>query len=262
MQIDALYVWPVKGLAGLQVGSWPVDARGLALDRAWMVVDAAGRFLSQRTHPQMATIGTAITREHLELQCGDRRVAVPLERARRPAPTRVHVWDDTCEAWDEGDEAAVLVSAVLATPARLVRMTDGWQRQVDPEFAPVGTTTGFSDGFPLLVTTTASLADLNARLDQPAEMERFRPNVVIGGSAPWAEDGWRRLRVGDVVLDLVKPCARCQVPSVNPRTGAVGKEPVLTLAQVRRIDGKVLFGVNAMASVGVLKVGMEVEIVA
>ena len=261
MHVAALHVWPVKGLAGLSVTAWPVDARGLRLDRAWMIVDAAGQFVTQRTVPQLTCIRTALTDTHLHLTYEHQTLAVPLSPATRPMPTLVQVWDDTCAAWEESGEVHAWLSQILAQPVRLVRMTDTWQRQVDPRFAPTRTVTGFSDGFPVLVTTTASLDALNGHLDAPVTMERFRANVIIGQATPWAEDDWRHLRIGDVRLDLVKPCARCQVPAVDPQTGVVDKEPVRALAQLRRIGGKVLFGVNALATPGVLRVGDQVDLV-
>jgi hypothetical protein len=165
---------------------------------------------------------------------------------------RVRVWDDTCEAWDEGDAAAAFLSAFLGTPARLMRMADSWVRPVDEDYAPQPAQTGFADAFPLLVLSEASLAELNRRIElrgrRTVSMDRFRPNLVVTGCEPFAEDRWRTIRVGAVLLDLVKSCARCAITTVDQARGLVPdhEEPLATLATFRREGDKVLFGRNAV----------------
>jgi uncharacterized protein YcbX len=142
---------------------------------------------------------------------------------------QVRVWDDHCAAVDQGDAVAAWLSRVLGVEgARCVRMCEEEERQCSRHYAPRGSTTAFSDGFPLLLASEASLKDLNARLASRGKsavpMERFRPNLVIDGKAPFEEDGWSRLRVlgksgGDTLFGVVKPCARCKMPTIDQRTG-------------------------------------------
>jgi hypothetical protein len=164
-------------------------------------------------------------------------------------------------ARDAGDEAAEWLGRFLGTSCRLVCLPDDRVRAVDPEFARPGDQVGFADGFPFLVIARASLDDLNARLPEPLSMVRFRPNLVIGGATPYAEDGWRRIRVGALELRLVKPCSRCTVPTVDPATGERGPEPLRTLTGYRRRGNKVYFGQNAVHDgIGELAVGDPVEV--
>jgi uncharacterized protein YcbX len=173
----------------------------------------------------------------------------------------VHVWRDEVEALHTGEEAARWASALLGAPASIVFMPDDVERPVRPDFAKAGDHVSFADAFPLLVATTASLDDLNARLDRPLPMNRFRPNVVVDGCAPWAEDGWRHARVGPVPLRLPKPCDRCVVTTTDQRTGERGVEPLRTMATFRKIEGKVYFGVNAVPDArGSIAVGDPVTV--
>jgi hypothetical protein len=172
----------------------------------------------------------------------------------------VQVWDDVTDAVDAGDVAAEFVSRHLDAAARLLFMPDSTLRQVSLDYARPGDRVSFADGFPLLLIGQASLDELNRRLPDPVAMVRFRPNIVVSGATPHAEDGWRRLRVGDVDLDVVKPCARCAVPNVDPETAVAGREPTRTLAGYRRWDGKIWFGQNVLhRSAGVLRVGDPVD---
>ena len=246
LRLAGLYVHPVKSCAGIAVDRWPVTPRGLLWDRHWMLVGPDGVFVTQRALPGLARIRTTFSEARLVLQApGMEPLIVPLER-RAGEIREVQVWGDTCLSIDQGDAVAQWLGQAAGTPLRLVRMAADFERKVSPDFAPAGATTDFADGFPVLVTTTASLADLNARLVKPVDMRRFRPNLVIEGALPWAEDAWRRLRIGPVLLELVKPCARCTMTTVDPDTGRTAKEPLKTLAQLRNHDGKVLFGINAL----------------
>jgi len=262
LRVTGLFSYPVKSCGVVAHEVLEMDDRGPLWDRRWMVVDADGRFLTQREHPRLALVRPVIGEEGLVLDVsGTALIGVPHDRARN-AVVRVQVWDDECEAWDEGDAAAAALSVHLGTAVRLVRMTDEWARPVDPDYSPRPARTGFADAFPLLVASEASLAELNRRLAErdrpPVPMSRFRPNVVLAGAEPFAEDGWRTLVVGGVTLDLVKPCARCATTTVDQASGSVPDptEPLATLAGFRRSGGKVLFGQNAVhRAPGRLEVG-------
>jgi len=267
IRVSGLFVYPVKSCAGLARDEVTLDARGVALDRQWMVVDADGRFVSQRECPLLATVSLSIEGPLLRLSSARVAGSIALPRAGRQGEVRpVRCWRDLCEAVDEGDEAAAWLGELLGAPVRLVRMADGFRRRVDPAYAPAEAITAFSDGFPLLLIGEASLAELNRRLGEPLGMDRFRPNLVVEGAPPHAEDGWRRLRVGGIELEGVKPCSRCVVTTVDQRSGARGAEPLATLARYRRrrdADGKLVveFGQNLVhRGVGSIRRGDEVEI--
>ena len=152
-------------------------------------------------------------------------------------------------------------SSFLNTPARLVYFPDDEQRQVDLDYAQAGDVTAFSDGFPYLLISQASLDDLNSRLQAPVEMNRFRTNLVVTGNKAFAEDQWKRMRIGNIEFELVKPCSRCTIPSIDPLTAAKTAEPVKTLASYRLRENKIFFGQNLIArGSGLLELGMPVEI--
>jgi hypothetical protein len=261
IRLSALYRYPVKSFAGQSLQRVALDACGLQADRRWMLVDGAGRFLSQRELPRMALISPRLTARHLELQ------APGMSALRLPWPDadaehiRVRVWDDLCEARLGEPQAHAWFSEFLALPCRLVYMPEETVRRVDPRYALPRDRTAFSDGFPLLLISQASLDDLNRRLAEPLPMLRFRPNLVVEGGAPYAEDTWRRLRIGDVTLRVVKACSRCKITTVDPLTAEVGKEPLKTLAGYRRRGNQVYFGQNLLHDgPGELALGMPVEI--
>ncbi|MDH5424863.1 MAG: MOSC domain-containing protein [Gammaproteobacteria bacterium] len=260
MKVSELYIHPLKSAAAVAVTKAAIDAFGFEHDRRWMLVDEKGEFLSQRQFPRMCLINAAVQATGLRIT---RPGAEPIDvLANKHAVTRVKVWGDVCQAHDCGDRAANYFSEFLQTPCRLVFFPDDEVRQVDLNFAKKGDITGFSDGFPLLVITQASLDDLNSRLRQPVAMSRFRPNIVISGSDSFAEDSWECIRVGGITLRVVKPCSRCSIPSVDPVTAKRSAEPVKTLRTYRMQDSKVYFGQNVIAdSTGCLQVGMDVEIV-
>jgi uncharacterized protein YcbX len=232
-----------------------------------MVVDPGGSFLTAREIPGLLLIEPAIEDGGLTLMARGR---APL-RVPTPSATLVpvRVWSSELLAADGGDEAAAWMSAVLGRPARLVHLDDPERRRADPEFAGPDGRVSFADAFPLLLTTTASLVELNAwiadgpRADEgPLPMVRFRPNLVIDGTVAWQEDGWRRIRIGAAVFRVVKGCSRCVMTTTDADTAARGKEPIATLARYRRWEGKTWFGMNLVpdTSGATISVGDEVEI--
>jgi hypothetical protein len=262
-RLAGLNVYPLKSAGGIPVDQVAVDEVGLKWDRRWMVVDGAGRFVSQRTHPRMALLRAAMDDETL-------RVTAPSDGSRSPlvlplAPVgcydgheEIHIWHNDRYAVDCGPDAAAWVSAFLGVPCRVVRSVEPPGRE---RLASGKVLAGFADAEPALVISTASLEDLNTRLTEPLPMNRFRPNLVLDGLAPYAEDRLGRVRIGDVVVRGVRPCPRCSLPTVDQETAATGKEPLRTLATYRRLPGgEVGFGVNAcFENAGTLEVGMWVE---
>ncbi len=262
-RLTEIMVYPVKSAGGIAVQEREVEARGLAGDRRWMVVGPDGGFLTQRDWPRMALIATALESNTLRL---DAPGCTPLRVPRLPEGERatVRVWRSVCAAVSAGAEADAWLSAFLEMPCRLVYMPDETRRTVSPEFAAGEGIVSFADGFPLLLIGESSLDDLNAKLTAPVPMNRFRPNLVVTGFAPYAEDDWKQVRVGEVLFHVVKPCDRCAMTTVEQATGEKhGPEPLQTLAGYRRADsGKVLFGQNLIpAAPGVVRVGDRVEVV-
>jgi uncharacterized protein len=261
LSLSSLHIYPVKSAGGISLRRCAVDTFGPRYDRRWMVTDESGRFLSQREDPRLTLVKTAITDDALVLSAGGHPpLSLPL--AGTPAPRRhVEVWADQVSAEPCGAAADEWISSVLGRPARLVRMPDDGERQIDPRYASPGEQTAFSDGFPFLLVGEQSLEELNGRLSTPLPMNRFRPNVVVRGSAPYAEDGWERIRIGGVVLRVAKACGRCVVTTTDQETGERGVEPLRTLSTYRKVGGKVLFGQNLVhEGSGTLRVGDEVSI--
>ncbi len=262
LTLSQLWLFPVKSLAGFTRQQSRVTLFGLADDRRWMVVDAmSGNFISQRSHPEMCLIQVSLTPRGIALQHPNGSV-LEVTQPNGDSVRDVTVWGDHCRGWDAGDLAAEWLSEQLAVSCRLVYFPESEVRQVDLEYANTGDKTAFSDGFPLLLISQASLDDLNQHLESPVSMVRFRPNLVVSGCEPFAEDGWKRLRIGDITLRVVKPCSRCAIPNVDPTTGKRGKEPISTLSKYRRQGNKIFFGQNVIAdNTGEIEVGMPVEVI-
>jgi uncharacterized protein YcbX len=262
MHLSAIHLFPVKSAAAIPLSSASLDDFGLQHDRRWMVVDEQGRFVTAREVARLALLRIVLEDAALVLSSVEAGVVrVPLECANGAPRRSVRVWKDEVSACDVGDEAARFVSHHLGMDARLVRMPDDTLRQVRLDYARPGDQVGFADAFPLLVIGEGSVAELNRRLDAPLPMLRFRPNLVVAGTAPHEEDTWRRIRIGDVELDVLKPCDRCVVTTIDQTTGVAGKEPLRTLATYRRSNGKVYFGKYAVhRGRGPLQVGDEVTV--
>lgn len=261
MHVSQLFVYPVKGVRGNAVAEVEIEPRGPVGDRRWMLVDGEGVFLTQRRFPRLALVQAACRDGGLRLEApGQSPLDVPTPDASGVRRC-VRIWRDEVPALEAGPAAHAWFSRFLGQDVHLVYMDQGARRPVDPVYGQPTDEVSFADGYPLLLTAEASLADLNARLPAPVTMRRFRPNVVVAGSAAFAEDTWREIRVGEVVFRVVKPCARCAVTTVDPETAEVGQEPLRTLAQFRRRDGQVFFGQNLIpATAGVIHVGDRLTI--
>lgn len=263
MRLAAIHVHPVKSARGISVPRAEVGPTGLRHDRRWMIVDRSARFVSQREDPRLGRIAPRLDEdgERLLLHApGAGELALPL-RPDSGEPRTVTVWEDEVMARDCGDAAAAWLATVLGGPYRLVVLPDDAVRPVDPAYARPGDRVSFADGFPYLLAAEASLDDLNRRAGTRLTMERFRPNLVVAGGAPFAEDAWSRIRIGAVPFRVAKPCARCVVPTLDPDTQEAGPEPLRTLATFRKVKGKVLFGQNLLPDGGgVVQVGDAVVV--
>lgn len=260
MRVHSLYLYPVKSLAGVEVSSINLDDFGPVGDRRWMLVTDQHEFVTQRQLPTLARIRTGM---------GDRGVEVHIPGegsfCLEPGPETVSVlvWRDRVDARVGPDLASAAVSRFCGQSLRFVYMPDDSVRRVDPERVVNGARVGFADGFPFLLTNQASLEELNGRLKRPVDMRRFRPNIVVSGAEPWSEDQWQRVTIGQVRLEMVKPCSRCVVTTVDPDTGtkAPGVEPLRTLSTYRKTQHGVIFGQNAVHQDGdCLSVGDAVVI--
>ena len=248
--LSDLYRYPVKSCRGQQLRDAAVEPWGLAGDRRWMVVDAGGEVVTARERRRLVLV-TPHLRDGALLLTGPGRpdLTVPVPSGDELIP--VTVWDSKLLAAPAGPAADAWFSEVIGEPARLVYLDDPTRRPTDPTYGRPGDRVSFADGYPLLLTTDSSLADLNENIaagprapEGPLPMMRFRPSVVIGGAAPWDEDAWRLVRIGDVAFRAVKGCARCVLTMIDPDTAISGKEPIATLARIRRWDGGTWFGVN------------------
>jgi len=249
--VTGLFVYPVKSMRGIALTRARLAATGFEHDRQWMVVNERGGFLTQRTHPKLARIVPQVDGNGLSLAApGLTDLTVPADFPGEPI--EVTVWTFTGTAITQGREADEWVSEALGEPVRLVRVSAGTGRQANPQFAPEHTPINFPDGYPILVVNSASLTDLNNRLHTALPVERFRPNVVISGLAPWAEDGIGSLGIGAVELTFVKACVRCSIPSLDHLTGddSVNPLPTLRLFRFNKALKGVTFGENAVISRG------------
>jgi len=262
MRLSEIRIHPLKSAAALLPDQVELDAFGPRWDRRWMAVDDEGVFLSQRATPRLALVRPRLDDGPLDgglVLTHDELPPLRVEASRQAVWVRI--WDDEVEAVDCGEEAADWLTRALGRPARLVHLPDDGRRPVDPDYAAPDDLVAFADAFPLLLVARASLDDLNARLERPLPMERFRPNLVIDGAEPYAEDRWRRIRIGAVEIDVVKPCARCAITTTDQRTAERGREPLRTLARYRRRGGDVLFAQNGIhRGSGVLRIGDPVDV--
>lgn len=254
MQVSSLHIYPVKSCRGLAVLDMEFDRIGPVDDRRFLIVDEAGRFLTQRERPEMSRIRVRASGANWTFSIEhDPRPAVEVPK-RAPAGVasrEVSIWRDTVPAEDCGDEAAGLLAGFLGAPVRLVRAGSGYNRVVPGTRTPDSLQGGgpvpvsFGDAFPILITSIASIGDLNTRLEIPVPMDRFRPNIVITGCGPYEEDTWSRIRIGGVELVAAGPCGRCIVTTTDQHTGERAQEPLATLAKYRRSpEGAVNFGQN------------------
>lgn len=261
LRVADLFVYPIKSCGGIAVESAEVDAFGFRNDRRWMVVDDNGRFLTQRTVPLLATIRAEVSDGCLSLRAEGWESLVVEAFPETATAERVTVWRDTVDALPIGERANAWLTSVLGRPARLVWMPHSTVRPPKRDPAGVSPRISFADAYSFLVVSRESLDALNARLAIPLPMNRFRPNIVVEGAGPFAEDGWKVIRMGEIELDAAGPCARCATTTTDQETGARGLEPLQTLATFRREGNEVLFGQNANhRGTGTIRRGDPVEI--
>lgn len=265
MRLTSVHIYPLKGCRAVDLSESAVEPWGLAGDRRWLLVDSDGRFVSQREHASLARLvvrygpGAGIT------VSSDGYPPLFIATPSSAELLKVTVWRSTVLASTAGPEADAWFSTYLGEPVRLVYLDDPTRRPVDPEFGIDGDVVSFADGYPLLLTNAGSLDQLGDWLaaagEQPVPMNRFRPNVVVTGYEPWAEDQWRRIRIGSVSFRVAKPCGRCVVTTTDQITGARGTQPLKILGTRRRFGQNLVFGQNIIPdSPGRIRVGDPVAI--
>ncbi|MGW0731971.1 MOSC domain-containing protein [Streptomyces sp. NPDC002851] len=268
--LRSIHVHPLKSVRGFAPGEAVVRPWGLTGDRRWMLIEPDSRYVTQRLHPRLALVSATLRADGgIDVSAPGRDpLSVPVPAAERHT-VPVEVWRDKVEAVPADDAADAWLSDYLGADVRLVYLDDpAVRRPLDPRFARPGETVSFADGFPLLLTTLSSLDALNSLIAQgdhadegPLPMNRFRPSVVVDGTAPWAEDDWTRIAIGEVTFRVAKPCGRCVVTTTDQRTAERGKEPLRTLARHRRFGDQLVFGQNLVPEgTGTIRVGDPVEI--
>lgn len=264
ISVSALYIYPIKSCRGIEVRSFRLDDLGPQFDRRYMIVDENGVAITQRAESRLALVVPSLQPTTLVVRAdGMQSLKLPLTQYGEGRVVEVAHFDHRSPAFDAGSDASEWFSEFLGRACRLVYMPNAQVRRVSEKYAPEPAYTSFTDGFPELLVSSASIADLSARARTTLVQERFRPTIVVSGAEAYAEDSWRKIRIGEVLFDVVKPSSRCVVTTIDPTTGARGKEPLATLNEYRKQDGKVMFGQNCVhRALGNVRVGDAIEVLA
>ncbi len=263
MFITQITNYPIKSIQGINQQQADVTPLGLKNDRTFMLVDENGLFITQRKNPQMALISLAPLGNNLMLNAPDMPSLLIDTALFDSTPIQVEIWKDQCKAFPAEDRVNQWFSKFLGYSARLVSYPFKEPRSVDQNYSQTGDIVSFADGFPLLIISEASLDDLNKRLESPVSMTNFRPNIVVSGSLPYAEDNWKQIQIGSVVFDAVKLCSRCVLTTIDPKTGIKNQqgEPLKTLSSYRRSEAGVCFGMNLIPRThGIIQCQQELKV--
>lgn len=245
--LTEIWIYPVKGLGGIRLQSSPVLGKGLRHDRRWMLVDENNVFMTQRDFPKLCLFKVSLEKESFRIVRGANSTMLPFNHLVKDSPVQTVVWNDPVTTFEVSKDHSQWFSDQLGVACKLVSFPEENPRPVAAEYKINDEHVSLADGYPILIIGQSSLNDLNARLENPVPMNRFRPNLVFIGGEPFEEDRWRYFTIGTNRFAGVKPCARCTVPTVNQDTGEKGKEPLATLSRFRSKDGKVFFGQNVLA---------------
>lgn len=263
ISLSELSIYPVKSLGGISLNEAEVTDRGLKFDRRWMIVDTDEKFLTQRTHPKMALLKTKISHNKLILSHKTEDIpplVVPIN-SKLIETTIVNIWDDLVTALLVGKYADEWLSEALDCKCKMVFMPDDTERFVDRSYAAQNEIVSFADAYPFLIVGQSSLDDLNSRLEENLPMNRFRPNLVFSGGKPYEEDNWKKFKIGGITFEVVKPSSRCTIITVDQETAGKKEEPLKTLATYRKVNNKVMFGMNLIhEGTGILHVGDEIVV--
>jgi uncharacterized protein YcbX len=263
-QVTGIHVYPIKSCRGVRLPFADVTERGLAHDRRYMLIDAKGRFLTQREQPRLARVDVELGADGFVVAAPGRPpLELPFEMPVR-RECRVRIWRDTVDAALAGDAVNAWFSEYLGRPCGLVYMAAEHHRALSREEARFDDEVSFADGAPLLLISEASLEDLNSRLPRPVGMHRFRPNVVVTAERAFDEDGWRRIGIGEAELEVAWPCPRCIMTTIDRETGVKAEdgEPLKTLKRYRLAGRGAMFGQNLIPRrLGEIRVADEVRLI-
>jgi uncharacterized protein YcbX len=262
MTLTGIFVYPIKSLAGITLESSKVGERGLSYDRRWTLVDKDFRFLSQRDFPKMALFKPEIKEDHILVRFKDSKIHIPFEESFYKKTARVTIWDDTLDSLIASPDINKWFSKELGTDCQLAYQGSASVRLTPSQYAP-SQEVSFADGYPYLLISESSLELLNDKLDSHVPMNRFRPNLVVRGLPAHHEDQYEDIKIGSVNFRAVKPCARCQITTIDQSNPSFGKEPLKTLATYRRKGNKILFGQNLILNTNkeqLIRIGDEVEV--
>ena len=263
MHLSEIWIYPVKSLSGIRLSQSQVEEKGLQYDRRWLIVDEKGTFLTQRVNAQMALLDVILANDGLLISHRyqpEKQLLIPFKRETNEEIT-VKIWNDYVKARTVSQLADEWLSDHLGKAVRIVEMTPETQRKLDPTYAHNDSNVSFADDFPFLLISQASLADLNERLSQPVGMQRFRPNFVISGTEPYAEDQWHFITIGNIRFEVAKSCERCIVVNIDNHTGMKGSDPLKTLASYRKVGRNIFFGQNVIGmGSGIIRQGDEVTL--
>lgn len=260
LTLSEINIYPIKSLAGISLQSAEVEERGLKYDRRWVLVDETNTFFTQRDFPEMALIKISIEEEGLKLQHKKKNIEpLKIPFAFKHSKNReVTIWDDTVLGELYNTQIDDWFSDAIGIKCHLVKMPETTKRTVDKTYAE-NKIVSFADAFPFMIIGQASLDDLNSRMEVPLPMNRFRTNFVFTGGRPFEEDKWKKFKIGEVVFEAVKPCARCVITTTDQDTAERFKEPLLTLSKFRNFNNKVMFGMNLVCeSIGKVIVGDKI----
>lgn len=263
MKVSQLIVYPIKSLGGLSLTSAEITDRGLKLDRRWMLIDASGRFISQRTVAQLALLKVELMDAGLKVFHVDEPldyILIPYN-LRGNSSRQVEIWDDTCLALHLDTSFDDWFASKLGLHCKLVFMPENTQRFVTPPHRNREEINSFSDSYPFLMIGENSLIDLNSRMGKPLPMNRFRPNIVFSGGEPYIEDKIASFMINKINFFGIKLSARCNLTTIDQENATTGKEPLKTLSKYRKMKNKIYFGQNLVhEGTGIINVGDAIEV--
>jgi uncharacterized protein YcbX len=262
LTLSEINIYPIKSLAGISLQTSEVEDRGLKYDRRWVLVDDTNKFFTQRDFPEMALIKVAVKQDGLKLQHKTKPIEpllIPFEFEHSRAD-KVVIWDDTVNGEFYNQTIDDWFFEILGIKCHLVKMPESTKRIVDEAYVK-NKTVSFADAYPFMIIGQASLDDLNSRMEKALPMNRFRTNFVFTGGKPFDEDDWKKFKIGELMFEAVKPCARCVITTTDQETAERLQEPLLTLSKFRKVENKVMFGMNLICeSTGKISVGDKIEL--
>ena len=261
MVVKSIIIYPIKGMQGTSLASCNVLERGFENDRRYMLIDRNDNFVSQRSHPILALIRPQIIDDEIRILFKSNVVlSFPLSLSSGRV-VEATLFENTVQGTLVSDEVSNQLSNLIDDEVRLIKMTNEITRNKKLIKGPASTEVSFADGYPYLIAGTASLNQLNQKMDHSVMMDRFRPNIVVETNVPHEEDEWESIQIGNAKLMIIKPCARCQVITINQQTAVKSKETLKVLSSYRKKDNKVFFGANAI-SLGDSHISVEDTVVA